>query len=64
MRERFQAVGLFFADVGAEMKKTTWPTRHELWDSTVVVIVMVILTSTFIALCDGFLVGVLKVMFP
>jgi preprotein translocase subunit SecE len=36
----------FFADVQSEMKRVTWPTRREVYATTVVVI----LTSTFFGL--------------
>jgi len=42
----------FFGEVSAELKKCAWPTRPELFDSTVMVIISVGLLGGFVALCD------------
>jgi preprotein translocase subunit SecE len=42
-------------DVGAELRKVSWPTRNELRDSTVVVIVTVLLVAAFIGIVDQIL---------
>ena len=42
----------FFGEVIAELKKCAWPTRPELFDSTVVVIISVALLAGFVAVCD------------
>jgi len=42
----------FFEEVIAELKKCSWPTRSELFDSTVVVIVSVLILGAFVAVCD------------
>jgi preprotein translocase SecE subunit len=42
----------FFGEVSAELKKCAWPTRPELFDSTVVVIISVGLLAGFVATCD------------
>ncbi len=42
----------FLGEVGAELKKCAWPTRPELFDSTVVVILSVALLAGFVAVCD------------
>lgn len=52
----------FFADVGAEMHKITWPERDELLDSTVVVIVSVLLFGLFLALSDKLLITILRLL--
>ena len=38
----------YATDVMKEMKKVTWPTREELKDSTVIVLVSSVLVSLFI----------------
>ncbi len=56
------AVQEFAKDVRAESEKISWPTRRELRDSTVVVIVTILLVSIFIGIVDRaltFLVGLL-----
>ena len=42
----------FFGEVSAELKKCAWPTRPELFVSTVVVVLSVGLLGGFVALCD------------
>ena len=42
----------FLGEVSAELKKCAWPTRPELFDSTVVVIISVALLGGFVAICD------------
>ena len=54
----------FFNDVIVEMKKTTWPERNELVQSTLVVIVSVILLSAFVAISDKVLVSILDLLIP
>jgi preprotein translocase subunit SecE len=52
----------FVKDVRAESQKISWPTRGELRDSTIVVIITVLLVSVFIGIIDRlltFLVGLL-----
>ena len=39
-------------DVQNELRKSTWPTRGELIESTVVVILSVVLFAVFVGLCD------------
>jgi preprotein translocase subunit SecE len=47
-----QAITDYFRDVRVEMSKVSWPSRRELRDSTLVVIVMVIMVSIFIGIVD------------
>jgi len=42
----------YIRDVRVEMSKVSWPSRAELRESTMVVIVMVILISIFIGIVD------------
>ena len=39
---------LFLTEVWSELKKTTWPGRKEVYGTTLVVIVMVLLCSLFL----------------
>ena len=52
----------FISDVGVELKKSAWPTRSELIESTVVVIVSVVMLALFVGLCDLVLMRLLKVI--
>jgi len=42
----------YFREVRVEFTRISWPTRRELTDSTMVVIVMVLLVSLFLFLVD------------
>ena len=49
----------FWRDTSAEMKKVTWPSRVEVVNTTVVVIVTTIVFAVFLWLCDqGFGQGI------
>jgi preprotein translocase subunit SecE len=57
-----RAVRLFLGEVRNELRKSTWPTRSELIESTVVVIVSVILFAVFVSVADtvlGKVIGLL-----
>ncbi len=52
----------FLKDVRAESAKVSWPSRQELRDSTIVVIVTVIIVSAFVGIVDRILTfGVSKI---
>jgi preprotein translocase subunit SecE len=50
-----QAFQEYIRDVRVEMSKVTWPTRDELRESTIVVIVMVAVMTIFIGIVDWIL---------
>ena len=52
MKNPFRAVRLFVGEMIAELQKASWPTRQELWDSTVVVIVASLLLGLFTSISD------------
>jgi preprotein translocase subunit SecE len=45
-------VAQFFKEVRAEMRKVSWPTRAEVVSYTVVVLITVTITGTFVVLAD------------
>ena len=47
-----QSLTDYVRDVRVEMSKVTWPTRDELRESTIVVIVMVFIMTIFIGIVD------------
>ncbi len=52
----------YLKEVRQEMTRVSWPTREELRDSTVVVIITVLLVAAFVGVVDRvltFLVGLL-----
>ncbi|MCX7735910.1 MAG: preprotein translocase subunit SecE [Candidatus Kapabacteria bacterium] len=42
----------FFSDVAKEMKKVSWPTKEQLRESTVVVVVATLIFTVFTYLID------------
>ena len=48
----FAGISEYVKDVRVEMTKVSWPPRAELRESTVVVIVMVVIVSIFIGIVD------------
>jgi preprotein translocase subunit SecE len=52
MKNPFRSVRIFAGETVAELKKATWPTRAELRDSTVVVIIAMALLGFFTSITD------------
>ena len=52
MKNPFSTARIFFGEIVDELKKATWPTRTELRDSTVVVIVAVAVLGLFTSISD------------
>jgi len=52
----------FFTEVWLELKKVSWPTRKELVDSTIVVIVAIIILGIYIAAVDQISSLVIKIV--
>lgn len=42
----------------AELRKVTWPTKQQLWYSTIIVIVVTFMVSAYLGLVDLLLTGV------
>jgi len=57
-----KSIRTFVDDVLGEMRKTTWPGRHELIGSTMVVIVSLIMIALFVGICDKVVAIVLRVL--
>ena len=51
----------FLSEVRAEMQKVTWSTREELIGSTAVVLMTMVILSTFIGISDLVLSNTLKI---
>ena len=56
------AIRTFFAEVRHELKKCAWPTWGELKESTVVVVVSVLILTVFVGVSDFVLNSVLKLV--
>jgi preprotein translocase subunit SecE len=52
MKNPFRSTRIFFGEMYVELQKASWPTRQELWDSTVVVIVASVLLGIFTSIAD------------
>ena len=48
----FKGIAKFFKEVGEELRKVSWPTRQELTQATVLVVIASIALTTYIALVD------------
>ena len=58
--ELINALKTFLSEVKAELKKCTWPTRQELFGSTMVVVISVLILGVFVGLSDWVLTGLLR----
>ena len=52
----------FIEEVRQETSKVTWPTWKEVWITTIMVLIMVALTSTFFLLADVVISRVIKLV--
>ena len=49
---KFEKTSRFLREVRAEMKSVTWPSKNDLKEGTIVVIVMSTLVALFLSLVD------------
>ncbi len=52
MANPFRSARIFFSELVGELQKASWPTRGELKDSTIVVIVACLLLGVFTSITD------------
>jgi preprotein translocase subunit SecE len=52
MKNPFRSIRIFFGEMVVELKKATWPSLRELRESTIVVLVAVVLLGAFIGIAD------------
>ncbi|HEU5078106.1 MAG TPA: preprotein translocase subunit SecE [Opitutaceae bacterium] len=52
MKNPFRSTRIFVGEMIDELKKATWPTRTELRDSTVVVIIAAVILGVFTSISD------------
>jgi preprotein translocase subunit SecE len=62
MANPFRSARLFFSELVGELQKASWPTKTELKDSTIVVIVACLLLGLFTAISDFALINVVDVV--
>ncbi|MEW5994368.1 MAG: preprotein translocase subunit SecE [Candidatus Zixiibacteriota bacterium] len=59
----FEKIQRFLKEVGAELRKVTWPTKDELIGSTIVTIVVSLIVAVFIGIVDRILSVVVRAIF-
>jgi len=52
MKNPFRSTRIFFGEMIGELKKASWPSKLELRDSTIVVIVATVVLGFFTSICD------------
>ncbi len=52
----------FLGEVRVELTKCTWPTRPELMESTVVVIISCLILATFVGVSDAVMMAITSVV--
>ena len=52
MKNPFTSIRLFYKEMMSELKKASWPSKAELRDSTIIVLVATALLGCYIALID------------
>lgn len=62
VRDRINGVKAFFGDVVGEGRKCAWPGRQELVESTIVVILSMLLIGIFVYFSDQILVLFLRLL--
>jgi preprotein translocase subunit SecE len=60
MKNPFRSTRIFVGEMVGELQKATWPTRTELRDSTIVVIMAVVLLGLFTSISDFSVVQVVN----
>ncbi|HOH98012.1 MAG TPA: preprotein translocase subunit SecE [Candidatus Cloacimonadota bacterium] len=60
---KFEKVSRFFRDVRSEMKSVSWPTRDDLKEGTLVVIVMSSIVAIFLSVVDFGFTKILELIF-
>jgi len=58
-----QKISKYFSEVHQELSKVSWPSREELYGSTLVVVVLCVILSVFIFGVDFILNHLLKIIF-
>ena len=60
MKNPFRSTRIFLGEMVDELQKASWPTKTELRDSTIVVIVAVIILGVFTSISDFSLIQVVS----
>ena len=52
MKNPFRSIRIFLGEMVGELKKAAWPTKTELRDSTIVVVIAAVLLGVFTSISD------------
>ena len=52
----------YLKGVNAEAKRVTWPGKHELWESSLVVIAFIFILAATTLVCDKVIEGFIKIV--
>ena len=63
LTQRWKRLVTFFQEVKAELQKTTWPTQKEVRNTTIVVIVFVIVYTAYLFVVDRVLQSKMERLF-
>jgi preprotein translocase subunit SecE len=62
MKNPFRSTRIFLGEMVGELQKAAWPTKTELRDSTLVVVVAIVILGVFTAISD-FSIGQVVLLF-
>ncbi|MEO5958252.1 MAG: preprotein translocase subunit SecE [Opitutaceae bacterium] len=62
MKNPFRSTRIFLGEMVGELQKASWPTKTELRDSTLVVVVAIVILGVFTAISD-FSIGQVVLLF-
>jgi preprotein translocase subunit SecE len=57
-----ERIKLFLSETRTELKKVTWPTRQELKESTIVVIVSTFIVTIFVGVVDQIISRIIRLV--
>jgi preprotein translocase subunit SecE len=57
-----ERIKLFLSETRTELKKVTWPTRQELRESTIVVIVSTFIVTAFVGVVDQIISRIIRLV--
>jgi len=62
MKNPVAAITTLYNETMSEMRKCTWPTRHELYESTILVISSLIILSVVVTVADKVLLLLVRLI--
>jgi len=62
-KQMFSKIKQFFVDVNKEMRKVSWPTRDQLRESTMVVIVTCLVITVIVFIIDQGMTAAMNLIF-